>query len=138
MENMHNTPTESATGEAATLAGSTKSKPKASMPLDGSKNTKRNTSATMSNVSPKTLKKMDLEALGLKIGLVAGAIADFQQAGGLVVMTQEEYLTSSGGNNKAIKLLLLVRDVDLVAERTTDGVDFRLVDGMEIGAVPNE
>jgi len=127
MVSTHSTQMERETGKAATLADLKKSGARASMPLDELKNIKERTGATMLKDSPKTWKKTELAALESKAGLVAGAIADFQSAGGLVVMTQEKYKTSSGTENKAIKLLLLVRDVDLVAERTVDGIDFCLV-----------
>jgi hypothetical protein len=98
-----------------------------SMPLGGSQSSPSRTTATTLTDSSKTYKSAELQALRLKIGLVAGALADFQSAGGLTVMDVITYKKASGSENKAIKLLLLVRDADLVAVKTADGIDFDLV-----------
>jgi hypothetical protein len=97
------------------------------MPLGVSPSSPSRTTATMLTASPKTYKNAELQALRLKIGLVAGALADFQSAGGMIVMDEVAYKKASGSENKAIKLLLFIRDADIVAERTPDGIDFDLV-----------
>lgn len=83
--------------------------------------------ATTLSGSPKTWKSAELRALQSKAGLVAGALSDFQGAKGLVAVKETTYTAPSGRVCKAIKLFLIVEDVDLVAVKTADGLDFSLV-----------
>ena len=91
-----------------------------------SKNTSQPINATMQNASPKTWTSAELEALQFKTGLVAGALSDFQGAGGLVAVEMVNYKN----NDKpftAIKLYLVAEGLSLVAENTQDGIDISLV-----------
>ena len=45
----------------------------------------------------------------------------------MVVRQEIIYVSPSGRMCKAIKLILIARDADLVAVNTTDGLDFHLV-----------
>ena len=110
--------------DASTLSGG-----KGSMPLGGSQSSSRNTTATTPNGSTKIWSSAELAELQSKAGLVAGALADFQTAKGLVAVKETTYTAPSGRVCKAVKLFLIVEDVDLVAEQTADGLDFNLVAG---------
>jgi hypothetical protein len=44
-----------------------------------------------------------------------------------VAVKEPTYTAPSGRVCKAVKLFLIVEDVDLVAEKTPDGLDFNLV-----------
>lgn len=92
-----------------------------------SRSSQKTTTATMPKGSKKTWKIQELAELQSKIGLVAGAIADFQGAKGRIVRDEVTYTAPSGRVCKGIKLILLVEDVDLVAVKTNDGLDFNLV-----------
>lgn len=133
---MENTqPTRTASGsasQAATSGASTKSEPKGSMPLGASKNSSETTTATMQNGSPKTWTNAELEVLRLKAGLVAGALADWQTAKGIVVVKEIEYVLPSGSRMTALKIYLVAEGMSLKAVHTADGLDFDLV------AVPAE
>lgn len=96
-----------------------KSQKKASTGKAASRTFPSHITATTLNASKKTLKKVDLEVLRSKAGLVAGAIQDFQDAGGLVVLKNMEY---EGG--KFVKINLVAEGFDLVANHTVDGIDF--------------
>jgi hypothetical protein len=89
------------------------------MPLGASKSSRKNMTATILRVLRKTWSNAELEELRRKAGLVAGALADFQAAGGLVVTKNMEY---EGG--KFVKIFLVVDKINLVAQRTADGMDF--------------
>ena len=110
-----------------TLAASTKSKLVAVTAKEESTNSPGNTTATMPNGSKKIWTSAELAELGSKAGLVAGALADFQDAKGKISRREITYTAPSGRVCRAIKLILLVEDVDLVAEPTADGLEFRLV-----------
>jgi hypothetical protein len=86
----------------------------------------------MPSDSKKIWTSAELEELGSKAGLVVGALADFQAAKGLVVATNVPYTLASGRKLVAVKLFLIVENYNLVAEHTSDGLDFHLV------AVENE
>jgi flavin-binding protein dodecin len=125
-------PTRTGSGSASkadTSGGLAKSSNSAAMPLGASGNSNSNTAATTLNGSRKTWKNSELVELQSKAGLVAGALADFQTAKGLIVREEITYTAPSGRVCKAVKLILLVQDVDLVAEKTADGLDFYLVAG---------
>lgn len=53
---------------------------------------------------------------------MAGALADFQSAGGLVVVKNVDY-----GNVYAVKIYLVVDGASLKVNQTVDGLDFGLV-----------
>lgn len=91
------------------------------------RSSQKTTTATMPKGSRKTWKIQELAELQSKIGLVAGALADFQTAKGRIVRDEVIYTAPSGRVCMGIKLILLVEDVDLVAVKTDDGVDFNLV-----------
>lgn len=128
MENGQPMKTENESGsQAGTLGASVKLLNSESMPLGASTSSKGRTTATMPKGSKKTWKSAELVELQSKAGLVAGALADFKTAKGVIVREEIAYTSPSGRVCKAIKLILLVQDVDLVAEKTTDGIDFCLV-----------
>lgn len=108
-------------GDSVKLQGSE------SMPLGASKSSPKPTNATTPKGSKKTLKNVALAGLRSKAGLVAGALADFQGAKGIIVREEIAYTAPSGRVCKAIKLILLVEDADLVAVVTKDGLEFDLV-----------
>jgi hypothetical protein len=68
-----------------------------------------------------------LDELRTKAGLVAGALADFQAAGGLVAVKNVEYTAPSGSKLTATRLYLVAEGLNLVAVNTADGIDFNLV-----------
>jgi len=84
------------------------------------------TTAASPNGSPKTSPTLDLEELRSALSLVAGALADFQSAGGTIVRQEMTY-TLPSGSHKAMKIILAVKGVDLVAVNTPDGIVFDLV-----------
>ncbi len=86
-----------------------------------------NTTATTLKGSKKIWKSAELVELQSQVGLVAGVLADFQMAKGLIVREEVTYKSPSGRDCKAIKLILLVEDMNLVAVKTADGIDFNLV-----------
>jgi hypothetical protein len=105
--------------KADTSEDLTKYPKKASMPLGASKTLRRGTTATTLRATKKTWTSAELEVLKSKIGLVAGALADFKQAGGLVAVKN---LTNDG--QCLVKIYLVADALDIVAEHTTDGIDF--------------
>lgn len=113
--------------KAATLGASTKSGLVAATEKNESTNSQPSTAATMPNDSRRIWTSAELAELGLKAGLVAGALSDFQTAKGLVVVTNVPYTLASGRKFTAVKLFLIVEDFNLVAEQTADGLDFHLV-----------
>lgn len=64
-----------------------------------------------------------------KAGIVAGALADFQTAKGRAVTQEIAYTAPSGRVCKAVKIILLIEDANLVVARTADGIDFNVVAG---------
>jgi hypothetical protein len=64
-----------------------------------------------------------LEELCLKIGLVAGALADFQSAGGLALVKNIEYEPGIF----ASKVLLVAEGLNIRAQKTEDGLDFEVL-----------
>jgi hypothetical protein len=58
---------------------------------------------------------------------VAGALADFQAAGGLVAVKNVEYTTPSGSVFTATRLYLVAEGASLKVQQTADGLDFSLV-----------
>lgn len=113
--------------KAATSGASTRSGLVADMAKNESTSSQPNTTATTRKGSKKIWKNADLAELRSKAGLVAGALADFQTAKGLVAVKETTYTAPSGRVCKALKLFLIVEDADLVAVKTADGLDFDLV-----------
>ena len=121
MANMQNTKMgKGKESKAATLAGLTKLP--ATMPLGASVSSSRTMTATTLNGSPKIWTSAELEVLRTKIGLVAGALADFQRSGGLVAVRQIDV----DGRSFA-KILLVAEGINIEVKRTVDGIDFYLV-----------
>jgi hypothetical protein len=125
MESTQPMKTESGPGSPVdTSAASTRSGLVAATASAGSGNLPAGTTATMQNASPRTWKKQDLEELRLKAGLVAGALADFQAAGGLVVVKNISYPSPSGSPLVATKIYLVADGLDVKILKTADGLDF--------------
>lgn len=130
MGNGQPTKTGSASGSKADSSeGSVKLPPSESMPLGASGNLSTTTTATMPKGSRKTLTSAKLQELRSKAGLVAGALADFQAAGGLVVKKKIDYSLPSGTKFSALKLYLIVDGADIVAVQTEDGLELDVVAG---------
>ena len=127
MENIQPTKTEKELeSQADTLDASIKSQLVAATEGKELQNSSLNTTATMQNASPKIWSNAELTELKSKVGLVAGALADFQAAGGLVAVKQIPY-QSNGINCTATKLILVADGLNLVAVETADGLDFSTV-----------
>ncbi len=103
-----------------TLDGSTKSKLVAATESDGSSNSSTNTTATMQTDSKKTWTNVELAELVSKAGLVAGALSDFQTAGGLVVVKNVEYEK----DKFSVKIYLVAENLNIRVQKTADGLDF--------------
>lgn len=112
---------------SGTLAGLEKSQTKASMPLGESMSLSSGTTATTLNDSPVTLQSVKLEELRSRIGLVAGALSDWQTAGGLVAIKNMTATLASGRVVKAAKIILVADGAELSVKMTNDGLDFDLV-----------
>jgi hypothetical protein len=111
---------------ADTSDGSIKSKKKGNMEPGASKSSSKTTTATMSKGSKKTWTSAELEELAEKASILAGALADFQEAGGLVAVKNIEYKVPSGRTFTATKLYLVAENVNLSVQKTADGLDFSL------------
>lgn len=85
------------------------------------------TTVVSPNALPKTSQTQDLAELRSALSLVAGALADFQSAGGTIKRLNMEYTLPSGSRHKAMKIILAVKGIDLVAVNTPDGIIFDLV-----------
>lgn len=83
--------------------------------------------AVTSNDSRKTLTSAKLQELRSKLSLVAGALADFQSAGGVIVRKEMSYTLPSGSQFQAMKFVLAVKGYNLVAVQTPDGIELDLV-----------
>lgn len=79
--------------------------------------------ATTPRVFIKMWTSVELEELRTKIGLVAGSLADFQGAGGLVIAKNIEYEPGYF----AVKLYLVAEGLNLRTQKTTDGLDFEVL-----------
>jgi hypothetical protein len=108
--------------EPNTSGVSTKSSERASMPLGGSRSSSKIITAAMPKGSRKTWASAELAELRLKAGLVAGALADFQTAGGLVVAKNIEVRIPSGVV-RAVKFYLVAEGIELRSLLTGDGID---------------
>lgn len=114
--------------KAATSDGSMSSRSKDSMPLGASANlSSAPTTATTPKGSPRTRKSADLAELQSKIGLVAGALSDWQTAGGLVVLRPKAGRLASGREVYFLQILVAVDGYKIVKRQTVDGVDLDLV-----------
>jgi len=69
---------------------------------------------------------VELGELAEKASILAGALADFQAAGGLVAVKNVEYKTPSGRTFTATKLYLVAEGANLKVQKTADGLDFSL------------
>jgi len=137
MEDMLPTNKENELGSKAdTSEDSTRSKLVADMEKKELKNTSKTMTATIQNDSLKIWTNVELEKLRSKIGLVAGALADFQEAGGLVAVKPVE-TEFQGHIIITQKVMLVAEGLNLVAVETEDGIDFDLV-AVEIGKVGSE
>lgn len=77
------------------------------------------TNADSLNASNEIWLNADLEILQRKAGLLAGALRDFQTAGGIVVLQQVEYLPGRFG----LDLLILASGTSIKTVQTDDGLD---------------
>lgn len=128
MENGQPTRTGKESENPADISGDSMKSPKLeSMPLGASGSSRKSTTATMRKGSKKIWKSAALLELRSKAGLVAGALADFQTAKGLIVRDEVTYTSPSGRACKGVKLILLVEDADIVAVKTANGLDFNIV-----------
>ena len=128
MESMQPTKTKSGSESQADLSeGSKMSGQVEATEKSGFANSSETTSADTQTASAKTLTSAELDELRTKAGLVAGALADFQAAGGLVAVKNVEYTAPSGSKLTATRLYLVAEGLNLVAVHTTDGIDFNLV-----------
>jgi len=118
------TGTESA---SSTLGDLTKPPSKDSMPLGACKSLSSGITATTQSDLQKTLTSAKLEELRSRIGLVAGALADWQTAGGLVAIKNMTGTLASGRTVKACRVVLAVDGYQLSVKMTPDGLDFDLV-----------
>ena len=121
MENTQPTKTKSeSVSQVDTSGDSTRSRLVAVTEPAASKTSSPATTATMSKGSKKTWTSAALVELRSKAGLVAGALADFQAAGGLVVVKNIEYEPG-----KFYPKIILVADgLNVTVEKTADGLDF--------------
>lgn len=119
--------------QAAISEGSTKSGLVAATESGASLSSSQSTTATTLSGSKKTWTSAELAELRLKAGLVAGALADFQTAGGLVVVKNVEY--ESG--KFSVKIYLVAEGLNVKTLRTADGLDFE-VSPLPSGTVAEE
>jgi len=106
--------------KADTSEGSTGSGLVAVMGKGVSMNLSADTTATISNASKKTWTSAELEELRSKAGLVAGALADFQAAHGVVVVKNVEYEK----DQFFPKFYLVADGLNIRVTHTADGLDF--------------
>lgn len=97
------------------------------LPLGESMSLSVDTPATTPTASQKTWTNVELEALRSRLGLVAGACQDFQASGGMVWVKNISQMMPSGKRYSAVKMYLVVEDLDLKIEASKDGLDFELV-----------
>ena len=135
MENLQATKTVSGPGSKAdTSDASTGSRLVAVTEKDGSTSSSAGTTATMQSASRKTWTSAELAVLRSKAGLVAGALADYQAAGGLVAVRNIEYEPG----RFAVKVYLVAESLNIRAQKTPDGLDFELLPlGNDLVAEPS-
>lgn len=105
---------------AAILADSTKSGLVAVTEIGASGNSSQSTTADTPNGSRKIWTSAELAELRSKAGLVAGALADFQAANGLVVVKNIEYEPGKF----SLKIYLVADGLSITKINTPDGLDF--------------
>jgi hypothetical protein len=128
MENTQPTKTKSGPeSQVDTSDASTRSALVAATENSESMSSSQSTIAATPKGSKKTWKSAELAELLSKAGLVAGALADFQAAGGLVAAKNIEYKSPSGSTFTATKLYLVAEGANLTVQATADGLDFNLV-----------
>lgn len=128
MGNMPNTETKSGPGSPVDLSdGSIRSGQVEVSEKSASGNSLPTTNAGTPSGSKKTWTNAELDELRRKAGLVAGALADFQAAGGLVAVKNIEYTSPSGSKLTATRLILVAEGASLKVSMTADGLDFDLV-----------
>ena len=110
--------------QADTLDASTKLELVADTEKSESENLSQTTNVDMPSGSIKTWTNAELEKLKSKAGLVAGALSEFQDANGLVAVTEIEYKMPSGRVFTATKIILVADGLNMKVERTSDGLDF--------------
>jgi hypothetical protein len=108
---------------ADTSDASTKSELVAATESGASTSSSPNTTATMLSDSKKTWTNAELAELRLKAGLVAGALADFQAAHGLVVVKNVEYEKGKFYP----KVYLVAEGLNIKVTHTADGLDFEIL-----------
>lgn len=113
--------------KADTSEDSTKLQALESMPLGESKNTHTTTPANIQNGSQKILKSAELTELQSRIGLVAAALSDFQEAKGRVIAREIPYTMPNGSTFTALKIFVFIEGASLVAEKTSDGTEFKVL-----------
>ena len=120
MENTQPMKTKNESGSPADISGdSTRSAQVEATEKGASTNSSPTTTATMQSASKKTWTSAELAELRLKAGLVAGALADFQAAGGLVVTKNIEHEPGK----IAVKVYLVADGLNIMAKKTPDGLD---------------
>lgn len=125
MENTQPIKTGSESGSPEDTSGdSTKLKLVADSESSASSNSSIDTDANIPSASIKTWTNAELIELRSRIGLVAGALSDFQTAGGLVAEKTISYKSPSGRVLTAIKLILVAEDLNVIVKKTSDGLDF--------------
>jgi hypothetical protein len=102
---------------------SIKSKPLENLENKGSMNSSPSTTADIRKGSTKTWTSAALAELKLKIGLLTGALADFQSAGGLVAVKPIEHSKGSF----SVRLYLVVDGLNIIPKETNDGLDFEIL-----------
>lgn len=128
MENIQPTKTKRGSGSPAdTSDASTESALVADSASSASLNSSISTSANTPSDSLKTWTNAELAELRSRIGLVAGALFDFQTAGGLVAVQKIQYKSPSGRVLTATKLILVAEGLNLEVKDTPDGLDFELL-----------
>lgn len=106
--------------KADTSEDSTKLKLVADTESKESTSSSPTTTADTQTVSTKTWTSAELAELKLKAGLVAGALADFQAAKGVVVTKEIEHEKGVF----SLKIYLVAEGVSIKKKNTPDGLDF--------------
>lgn len=124
MENTQPTKTKSESeSQAVTSDASIKSRLVADTESKESTSLSPSTPADTPNDSTKTWTSAELAELKLKAGLVAGALAEFQGAKGIVVAKEVEHQKGVF----SLKIYLVAEGVSLRKKDTADGLDFEVL-----------
>jgi len=139
MENSQPTKTENGPASPVDISGaSTGSKPVAVTEKNESLSLSENMTATTQIDSPRIWTNAALEELRSKAGLVAGALADFQSAGGIVAVKTIETALPSGSTFMATKIYLVADGLSISIRKTPDGLEFEILPlGTNLVAVPS-